>query len=58
MIKINTVFGYYEFLSGISGGHPGVICLINSLVTGVGYPDCDTSVCYFPKKVRLEGLTS
>jgi len=53
MITINTVFGYYEFLSGIFGGHPWVICLINGLVTGVDYPDCDTSVCYFPKKVRL-----
>jgi len=52
---MNTMLGYSTFLTGILGDHPCVISLIIGLVTGVVYPDCDTSVCYFPKKSEVRG---
>jgi hypothetical protein len=52
---MNTMFGYSSFLTGILGDHPWVISLIIGLVRGVGHPNCDTSVCYFPKKSEVRG---
>ena len=55
MVKMNTMFGYSAFLRGILGDQPWVISLILALVAGVGHPNCDTSVCYFPEKSEVTG---
>jgi hypothetical protein len=55
MVKMNTMFGYSVFLTGILGDNPCVISLILGLVTCVGHPNCDISVCYFPKKSKVRG---